>query len=85
MGDVRVVGSGQINVGEVHNYFLDKLHRGQVANIPYKTIKSQRNDPKWGPPWYSETARALWAPEGSQAHGFESWPRSEVRKGIHSG
>ncbi|MPC26195.1 hypothetical protein E2C01_019330 [Portunus trituberculatus] len=29
--------------------------------------------------------RALCEPQGSQAHGFESWPRSEVRKGIHSG
>ncbi|MPC69168.1 hypothetical protein E2C01_063383 [Portunus trituberculatus] len=23
--------------------------------------------------------------QGSQAHGLESWPWSEVRKGIHSG
>ncbi|MPC07787.1 hypothetical protein E2C01_000354 [Portunus trituberculatus] len=33
-----------------------------------------------GPPWCSGNA-----PQGSQAHRFESWPQSEVRKGIHSG
>ncbi|MPC50231.1 hypothetical protein E2C01_044055 [Portunus trituberculatus] len=28
--------------------------------------------------------QALCGTQDSQAHGFESWPRSEIRKGIHS-
>ncbi|MPD05617.1 hypothetical protein E2C01_101369 [Portunus trituberculatus] len=46
-GDKREVGAGQVNVGEEYWYFLDELRRGQVGHIPCKTIKSQRNDPKW--------------------------------------
>ncbi|MPC20325.1 hypothetical protein E2C01_013265 [Portunus trituberculatus] len=31
----------------MYSHILNKLHRGHIANIPYKTIKSQSNNPKW--------------------------------------
>ena len=34
-------------VEEVYNYFVNRLHTGQAANIPYKAIRSQKNEPKW--------------------------------------
>ena len=35
------------NVDELHEYFFDKVQIGQSANIPYREIRSQKNDPKW--------------------------------------
>ncbi len=39
--------SGEVNVDELYKYFVDKLHAGHLANIPYRAIRSQKNDPKW--------------------------------------
>ncbi len=30
-----------------NKYFVDKLHSGQLGNIPYRRKRSQKNDPKW--------------------------------------
>ncbi len=39
-------GLGEVNVDEMYKYFVDKVHTGQLANIPYRTIRSQKNVPK---------------------------------------
>ncbi len=38
---------GEVNVNDLYKYFVDKLHIGQLANIPYRAIRSQKNYPKW--------------------------------------
>ena len=35
----------QINI--LYNYFVNKIQAGQLANIPYRAIRSDNNDPKW--------------------------------------
>ena len=44
-------GLGKVRVGEtvkeVYNYFVDRLHMKQAANIPYKTIRSQKHKSRW--------------------------------------
>ncbi len=40
-------GLGEVNVHELYKYFVDKVHTGQLANIPYRAIRSQKNYPKW--------------------------------------
>ena len=37
---------GKVHVDELHEYFNDRLHTGQLVNIPYRTIRSQKNEPK---------------------------------------
>lgn len=34
-------------VNELYNYSVDKLHAGQLSNIPYRTITIGMNYPKW--------------------------------------
>ncbi len=51
-GGERMVGEemrglGEVNVDELFKYFVEKVHTGQLANIPYRAIRSQKNDPKW--------------------------------------
>ena len=29
------------------NYLVNKIHAGQLANIPCRAIRSDNNDPKW--------------------------------------
>ncbi len=46
-GGVRMVGDemrglGEVNVDELYKYFVDIVHTGQLANIPYRTIRSQK-------------------------------------------
>ena len=44
-------GLGDVRVGEtvegVYNYFVDRIHMGQAASIPYKTMSSQKDKPKF--------------------------------------
>ena len=42
MGQVRIAET----VDEVYEYFVDRLHMGQAAIIPYKTLRSQKDKPK---------------------------------------
>ncbi len=35
-------GLGEVNVDELCKYFVDKLHTGQLANIPYRAIRPQK-------------------------------------------
>ncbi len=37
-------GLGEINVDELYKYFVDKLHTGQLGNITYRTIRSQKKN-----------------------------------------
>ena len=37
----------KLNSDELYKYFVDRLHTGQLANIPYRAIRSQKTDPKW--------------------------------------
>ncbi len=51
-GVERMVGAemrelGEVNVDELYKYFVDKVHTGQLAYIPYRAIRSQKNYPKW--------------------------------------
>ena len=34
-------------VDNMYNYFVNKLHAGQSANIPCRAIRSDNNDPRW--------------------------------------
>ncbi len=40
-------GLGEINVDKLYRYFVDKVHTGQLAYIPYRAIRSQKNYSKW--------------------------------------
>ena len=37
----------EIRTDELYETFVDRIHTGQLANIPYRTIRSKKNDPKW--------------------------------------
>ncbi len=37
-------GLGEVNVDELYKYFLDKVHTVQLANIPYRAIRSQKKN-----------------------------------------
>ncbi len=40
-------GLDEVNVDKLYKYFIDKFHTCQLANILYRTIRSQKNNPKW--------------------------------------
>ena len=40
-------GISEVKAEEAYTFFLDNLIAGQKLNIPYRAIKSRRNDPKW--------------------------------------
>ena len=44
--DVRSKGM-EHEVEKMYNCFVDNLHAGQLANIRYRAIRTDRNDPKW--------------------------------------
>ncbi|MPC74542.1 hypothetical protein E2C01_068902 [Portunus trituberculatus] len=50
----------------------------QTEERPEYDERGVLNDEKPRMKWYSATTRFV-GPEGSQAHGFESWLRSECR------
>lgn len=40
-------GLGEINVDDMKNNFVNNSQAGQLANIPYRALRSDRNDPRW--------------------------------------
>ena len=40
-------GVSEVRAEEEYTFFVDNLIAGQKNNIPYRTIRSQKNDPKW--------------------------------------
>ena len=40
-------GISEVKAEEAYTFFLDNLIVGQKLNIPYRAIRSRRNDPKW--------------------------------------
>ncbi len=38
---------GEVNADELYKYLAYRLHTGKMVNIPYRTVISQRNYPKW--------------------------------------
>ena len=46
VGDVRSEGAEQ-EVEGMYDCFVENLYAGQRANIPYRAIRTDRNDPKW--------------------------------------
>ena len=40
-------GISEVKAEEAYIIFLDNLIAGQKLNIPYRAIRSRRNDPKW--------------------------------------
>ena len=37
----------EVKAEEAYTFFIDNLIAGQKLNIPYRAIRSRRNDPKW--------------------------------------
>ena len=35
---------GKVNTKELYKYFINRLHRSKLANISYKTARSQKNE-----------------------------------------
>ena len=44
--EVRSEGT-EHEVEGIYNCFVNNLYAGQIANIPYRAIRTDRNDPKW--------------------------------------
>ena len=36
-----------VSTDNLYKNLVDRIHAGQLANTPYRTIRSKKNDPKW--------------------------------------